>query len=173
MNKETRELDEMLEALNEADIEEDAVLTEATVYRGTNDNIYIAIHNDGNRNFIEDPYFKVSWRSFKYGENDAVARISMRTGDYIIHNNMSAIVDKDVIPVINNIMLTNQFVKVPAMSNYKINNVWEALLFTAAYSENRLSKYEDMKIKFPYRPIAPNFETLIRSGCRRKKWGKD
>ena len=171
MNKEIRELDEMLEALNEA--EEDVVLTEVTVYRGIKDNIYIGIFNEGKRNFIEDPYFKVSWRSFKYGENDTVARISMRTGDYVIHNNISATLDKDVVKAINNIMLTNQFTKANAMHNYKINNVWEALLFMAAYEESKLSEYENMKIKFPYRPIAPNPETLKRSGCTRKPWGKD
>ena len=170
MNKEIRELDEMLEVLNEA--EEDVVLTEVAVYRDTNDNIYIGVYPDDIRMFYKDPYFKISWKPIKNNGNTPVARISMRTGDYVIHNRESVeLKDDKLIAHINEILLSNKFTLKNVRYGYTINNVWEALLYVVADVTNTLDIYESIKAQFPYRPINPNPETL-KKASRIIDWGR-
>ena len=174
MSEEIRELDEMLESLNEAEIEEDVVLTEDGTYSDRQNNIYIGIFPDQGGRLYRDPYFKVSWRSIN-PTNDRVARISMRTGDYIIHNHQSVRVPNKIISRINNILGDRSGRCVNVQPELKLINpnpsVWEILLYTVAEYGNKPNEYYKLLRDFPLIEINPRRETL--RGCDTIEWGKD
>ena len=174
MSEEIRELDEMLESLNGADVEESIILTEDATYADIQNNIYIGIFPDQGGRLSRDPYFKVSWRSIN-STNHRVARISMRTGDYIIHNHQSVRIPSKIISRINNILGDRSGRCVNVQSELKLINpnpsVWEILLYTVAEYNNKPSDYYNLLRDFPLIEINPRRETL--RGCKTIEWGKD
>ena len=158
MSNNYENLDKALIYLNEG------ILLEDTVCKDLQNNIYIGVFPDIKREFELDPYFKVSWKPIN-SSNKNVARISMSTGNYIIHNNSSVELPPKIIDKIN-INLSNIS---NVTSKYKDSiNIWEALLLAVSVYTN--SSFETLKLKFPLIRINPNNNDL--QGCSIIKWGK-
>lgn len=140
------------------------ILTEDAVCRDISNSIYIAITPDTGRNFDKDPYFKVSNKPINKS-NPNVARISMRTGDYVIHNGFSLEIPSKIINKINEILGDKKYIS----SNYSSAiNGWDALLLAIAryYGIDA----DNLRKQFPRILINPNSNVL--KGCVVKKWGK-
>ena len=172
MSENYKILDTALDYLNEGTIDESKleVLTEDLVCKDSFNNIHIGIFPDENRNFEEAPYFKVSWKSINRTNQD-VARIDMRTGDYIVHFGKSVELSSKIVDQIN-LILSDETKKylVDKYNTGDVKNGWEGLLkATAAYTNNQ-GKFEEFKTKFPKIQINPNSSTL--KGYTVIKWGK-
>lgn len=137
------------------------ILNEVTIY--SNNNLYIGITPTQYNGFEKEPYFKVSWNPI--GRNNSkVARISMKTGDYIVHYKTSVELPSHIVDRINAALKEKP--KTIGYANY--DTVWNALLAATASICN--ISYEELKKKFTRGCINPNSDTL--KGYTILKWGK-
>ena len=145
---------------------DDELIMEDSICKDIQGSIYIAITPDTNRGFENDPYFKVSWKPINRS-NQSVARINMRTGDYISHNGTSVVLDSKIINRVNEMLAGNTYIS----NKYKgAINGWDALLFAIVeYSQGKLT-IEQARKMFPIININPNANTL--KNCNKIKWGK-
>ena len=88
-----------LENTDEIDYFSEEILKETKIYSNEKDKIFIAVHPDEGRNFDKDPYIKVSFKPNI--SNDSTARLSLKTGQYIIHNKMTATINGKIVKQLN------------------------------------------------------------------------
>lgn len=132
-----------------------------TVYKSSN--LYIAIQPDQGRNFEKSAYFKVSWQN-NFNDNNKVARISMKSAEYIYHLTDGTELDSKTKKALNAILLS------PTTSTKYPNavNVWDALLYAIAEICN--VKYEDVKKNYQ---TLPDYSNLQADSKRNPtKWKK-
>ena len=153
----------------------DELLTEITLppVRG----LFIAIHPDNGRNFESDPYLKISWVSSF--DNNKVARLSMKTGYYIIHNRMTAIVPLNIINQLNNELIKpgnpekyvskEEIDKVKKKNKYKQLTQWDELLAGISLITGKpYSIIKDELPQFSFDDLGP-----IKKGTTCIRWGSD
>lgn len=152
-------------------------LNENNVCKNTKDNIFIAIAADPDRLFYLDPYFKVSWRSINRSSRN-VARISMKDGDYIIHNNASVELPSKIVDKINNLLegesyidykIVNKLKQIKSKEDDTSITVWDALVFACAEECNM--PYNTLKESLKFKKINPNKDKL--KSCNIIRWGDD
>ena len=149
-------------------------LNELRVYADDNLKLYIGIHPGEARNFDTDPYFKISWdRNFN---NNKVARISMRTGTYVVHNKKTAIVPNYIIKEVNKkLALPYAKCSVPGYTYDSVDEktrmtIWRGMI-------NEISKlysipFDELDKRFPriilgdLGPIRGNNITIIQWGSK-------
>lgn len=166
------QVQEVLKMLEErlAELEIEAI-NEDTVYADDYNHIYIAVTPDAGRGFVNEPYFKVSWKPI--GRNNPyVARISMVTGDYIIHNGASVELTSDIIKKIDTILGSKIGMKTK-YSDFDEDDkngttVWNALLYATAIQCG--VDYKILKAKFGTKVFNPDKSKL--RNCRVMKWGR-
>lgn len=76
------------------------VINEDTLYG--NDGYYIGIFNEYGRNYVQDPYFKISWRTTF--PDRCTIRVKFSGTEYVIHGGIKIIIPTKNLRELNNII---------------------------------------------------------------------
>lgn len=136
-------------------------LHENIVYGATaNDNLYIGINQSDDR-FKKAPYFKISWqRNFR--NDDAVARINLKAGEYEIHNGHTVKVDPEIKSI-----LTDLFKMPCEEKGFERYTIWDAMVKQVADLQG--ISFEEAQKQYP--PIDFNkVDWKIPKGTHIDRW---